>query len=90
MRLAHSTPAPGGLLTRFVCAEQTLQHFGVREHWPPLSELSAAAGLRCVGAGWGARILVDTPSIISPEFWIGEVRDAVTLFSRMRDARSAV
>ena len=59
--------------------EQTLQHFGVREHWPPLGESSAAASLRCIGAGCGPRMLVDTPSILSPEFWIGEVRHAANV-----------
>lgn len=61
-----------------------LQHFGVRKHWPPLGELSADAGLRRMGAGWGPRILVDTPSIISPAFWIGEVRRAVTIHAAWR------
>ena len=51
----------------------------MRKHWPPLSELSADAGLRRMGAGWGPRILVDTPSIISPEFWIGEVRRNISI-----------
>lgn len=64
---------------------QVLQHFGVREYWPPLGQLTAGASARAFGSGWGPRVVADADagSFMTSEFW-NEVRLQVIAWTMKR------